>query len=252
MKAIYLCGGTRFECFSELIASEVVQVNAVICGISRYNREEITSKFKALCNAHGIPFILIEHSKLKELSASLSYDTLISVGYRFIIDKEVIQRATYAINLHPTLLPKYRGYRSGPYIIMNNEKETGVTVHFIDEGMDTGDIILQKKVPLTAFDTVKSMLRKTGSIEGSVLIESLKMLKENSVTPISQDESQATVYNEVRKPKDSEIDPNKSLTELYHIIRACDPVDYPAFFFKDGEKVCIKLWRPDKTEDDEI
>jgi methionyl-tRNA formyltransferase len=254
MKAIYLCGGTRFECFSELVDSRILNVTAVICGISKYNKPDVNQKFQEKCVFNDIPFFLIEKNELRNLVENIDFDLLISVGYRFIIDKITLNKAMYAINVHPTLLPKYRGYRSGPFIIINNERETGVTVHFIDEGIDTGDIILQRKISLTPFDTVKSMARKTGLIEGSVLIEALKMILTRQFKRIKQDEAKATIYNQVRTPKDSELDSNKSLKELYNYIRACDPIDYPAFFYINGEKVFIKLWRSDKpaTEFDMI
>lgn len=244
MKTVYLCGGTRFDCFSELVASGVVELKAVICSNSKYIKAEVNDLFKSKCMEHEIPFYLVEKGELKSVCSEIDFELLISVGYRFIIESAVLEKSKIAINLHPTLLPKYRGYRSGPFIIMNNERETGVTLHYIDNGMDTGDIILQKKIVLSSFDTVKSMSLKTSLIEGAVLIEGLNLLLENRVSAIKQNESDATVFNQIRTPKDSEIDPNKSIKDLYNVIRACDPDEYPAFFYVDGEKVCIKLWRP--------
>lgn len=248
MNAIYLCGGTRFQCFKELVESGVVNLLGVINGQSKYNNSAVVEEFRKLCLKHDIPFHNIDKSLLEDTIAHLNYDLLISVGYRFIIPNHLIEKAKYAVNVHPTLLPKYRGYRSGPYIIINGETKTGVSVHVIDEGMDTGDIILQKEVPLNEFDTVKSMSRKTAEAEGQALIEAITQIQNGTAQFKKQNESEATVYNYIRTPKDSEVDWEKPLKELYNSIRACDPIDYPAFFYVNGEKVFIKLWREEENK----
>ncbi len=157
-----------------------------------------------------------------------------------------------AINVHPTLLPKYRGYRSGPYIIINGEKKSGVTIHELTPEMDNGDIFMQREFSLTPFDTTKSLIRKSQEVEKLLVIDFFKKLQSGILERVKQDESEATIFNMVRRPKDSIIDPEKSLIELYNFIRACDPVEYPAYFFVNDEKVCIKLWRPENNETDTI
>ena len=83
------------------------------------------------------------------------------------------------------------------------------------------------------------------------MYEAIQKLKEDSVIRIPQNEADATEYTYVRTPKDSEIDWNKSLKELYNEIRACDPEDFPAFFYVEGQKVYIKLWRQNKLSEEE-
>jgi methionyl-tRNA formyltransferase len=86
-----------------------------------------------------------------------------------------------------------------------------------------------------------------------LLIDALQLMDTPGFEPMQQDESQATIYPKKRRPEDSEIDPNKSLVELFDTIRACDPQDFPAFFFIEGQRVCIRLWRPERPveEDDD-
>ena len=117
--------------------------------------------------------------------------------------------------------------------------------------MDQGDIILQKEFPITSFDTTKSVFRKCLQIEPIVLYEAIQKLKEDSVIRIPQNEADVTEYTYVQTPKDSEIDRNKSLKELYNEIRACDPEDFPTFFYVEGQKVYIKLWRQNKLSEEE-
>jgi len=247
MEGLFLCGGARYKCLEELINSKLIQLQGVVIPISYENKVKRVIKVAV---SNDIPVFKIKRDELLKVVSKLKPDLLISVGYPYLIEKKILELVKYAINVHPTLLPKYRGYRSGPYIIINGEEKTGVTVHFIDEGIDSGDIIVQKEIPLSKFDTVKSMMRKTSEIEGKVLCEAIKRLLMGNFKVIKQDETQATLYTYKRTLKDSFIDWNKSLKELYNEIRACDPEEYPAYFYVDGQKVCIKLWRPHKSKNE--
>lgn len=198
----------------------------------------------------GIPVIPVKRNTLHDVLVGIDFDILLSCGFSYIISKETLSLAKYAINSHPTLLPKYRGFRSGAYIIINGETEAGVTVHWMTSEMDKGDILSQQKVSLSPFDTTKSMVSKCMDVEPTLVYDVIQQIKNNSFNAIPQDESKATSYNLKRTPKDSEIDPTKTLLDLYNSIRACDAVEYPAFFYIEGQKVCIKLWRPDKPADE--
>ncbi len=199
----------------------------------------------------GISVFPIKKNDVTPTLKKFNYDILISCGFSYIIDKEAIDRAKYAINVHPTLLPKYRGYRSGPYIIMNGETKTGVTIHLLADKMDKGDIIAQEEFDISPFDTTKSIFRKCREIEPPLLHSVIQQIKSGTIQPYSQDESQSSTYCYMRTPKDSEIDWNKPLKDLYNEIRACDAKDYPAFFYVEGQKVFIKLWRQKKPQKEE-
>jgi methionyl-tRNA formyltransferase len=97
-------------------------------------------------------------------------------------------------------------------------------------------------------------LRKAREFEPDLIVEALRRIQANDFSLTPQDEAAATTFPHLRTPKDSELDPAKPLLDLFNAIRACDPRDYPAFFYVDGEKVCVKLWRPAKPagEDDLI
>jgi methionyl-tRNA formyltransferase len=247
MKTVFLCGGSRHSCLNELIKSKLTDLKAVITPIvTRKNRDRLRVVLR-IAKIARIPTFHIRQDELYSLIKNIKAQLLISVGYPYLIDRKIIKLVKYAINLHPTLLPKYRGYRSGPYIILNDETKTGVTVHFITDSLDAGDIIFQQEVALTKFDTVKSMMNKTSKIEGQALCEAIKRLKDGSFKRIKQKKDEATTYTYKRMPKDSFIDWNKSLKELYNVVRACDPKEYPAYFYVDGQKVCIKMWRPIKS-----
>jgi len=248
MKILFMTGGEREKALEYLIEKKE-QISAVVTPSPSGKNNRFQNVIKK-AKENKIPTFFVDKDNVGTIIEKIDFDILVSCGFSYIIDKSIISKAKYAINVHPTLLPKYRGYRSGPYILINGEKQSGVTIHFISEEMDKGDIILQKSFEVTPFDTSKSVYRKARGIEPKLLYEVIQLLKTGKHKVILQNEKEASTYNYLRTPKDSEIDWNKSLRELYNEIRACDPVDYPAFFFVDGQKVCIKLWRPDKPEDE--
>jgi methionyl-tRNA formyltransferase len=237
MRTIFLSGGQR-ELALKYILNKGIEVVAIITPILNENN----NRFQEVINVgaeYGVPIFPTKKTDLGKVIKGLSYDVLISCGYPYIIGSEILLNGKIAINVHPTLLPKYRGFRSGPYIIINNEDKSGVTVHFLTEEMDKGDIIEQEEFVLTPFDTTKSCFRKARELEGSVLYRALLSLQENKIRPLKQNEEESSVFNYIRTPNDSEIDPKRSLLDLYNEIRACDPDDYPAFFYIEGQKVCI-------------
>jgi methionyl-tRNA formyltransferase len=172
-----------------------------------------------------------------------------TIGWPYILEDAVVDGPWRLLNVHPTLLPKYRGLNPWYDIIANGEDESGVTVHQIDYGVDSGPILRQEKFALTVFDTYRSLRAKVLELEPEVVVGAIREVLDDSPEYIPQDEDEATVYRDRRTPADSEIDPGRSLTELYDAIRAADPERFPAFFFHEGQKVCVKLWRPNPPED---
>jgi len=172
---------------------------------------------------------------------------LLSVGFPYIIPEEILSNFTLALNLHPTLLPKYRGPSTGAYILMNNEKKTGSTIHLMTKEVDGGDILGRDYVKLNAFDTIKSMQKKVYRLEPNLILSVFKKLKKGLKT-VKQNKKYALTFKKVRKPEDSKINFHKPLINLINEIRACDAKKFPAYFIYKKQKVCIKLWRPNKSK----
>jgi methionyl-tRNA formyltransferase len=249
MRIVFLSGGARSKALRYLI-EKGENVIAVITPLktSQNNRFEEVIK---TAEEFGLKVFSVKRNELYDVLKTLDYEIMISCGFSYIIERDSIATAKIAVNVHPTLLPAYRGYRSGPYIILNDETETGVTVHLLTVEMDKGDILAQESFPVTKFDTTKSLFRKCQEIEPRLLHKVIQDIKDGRLEPRPQDESKASTYNYIRTPKDSEIDPSKPLAELYNEIRACDPEDYPAYFFVDGQKVCVKMWRHEKPDNEQ-
>jgi methionyl-tRNA formyltransferase len=204
--------------------------------------------------AAGTTILSCDRADLRSTLQRFQGGVLLSIGFPYLVPDDVLKLFTLSLNVHPTLLPRYRGPTSGPYILMSNEKESGSTVHLMEAGPDTGPIVLQRTVPLSRFDTIRSLRRKVYAIEPNLVVDTLALLDTPGFKSRPQDESQATWYPTRRKPEDSEIDPTKSLLDVYDQIRACDPDEFPAYFYIEGQKVCIRLWRPQRpvTDDDDM
>ena len=214
------------------------------------NLAEPLKDSRTIFERQGFEVILAKRDDLPRIAAATRADILLSIGFQYILPEKVIKCYKLALNSHPTLLPKYRGPTSGTYILLNAETESGLTVHLLDAGMDTGPIVWQKKFLISPFDTLRSVQNKSYALEPEALAEALQLSQTEGFIPQPQDESQASTFPRKRTPEDSEIDPHKSILALYDTIRACDPEKFPAFFYWQGQKVCLKLWRPDKQGDD--
>jgi methionyl-tRNA formyltransferase len=127
-----------------------------------------------------------------------------------------------AVNVHGSLLPKYRGAAPIAWAILNGEKETGVTTMMMDEGMDTGDLLLQSEVPIREDETTETLHDRLASLGARMLMETLKRMKTGEIRPISQDHSKAT-YAPMLKKEDGSIDWTKEAESIGRQVRAFHP-----------------------------
>jgi methionyl-tRNA formyltransferase len=237
--------GTNKEAIAEELIGQGKSLEVIILPRTS-QREERLKGIIDFAYRHNIDLLRPSKAQLYEVLSRISPDLLVSAGYPYLLNEQVLSISNYNINIHPTLLPKYRGAATTWYILANGDQQGGVTIHFIDSGMDTGNILCQEAFPLSPFDTLKSYMRKAAEAEIRLIKQALQLLDKNDFVGILQDEDQSSTYNEKRDWRDSRIDPSKSISELYNFIRACDPERFPAFFVKDGQEVGIKLFRLNK------
>ncbi len=172
---------------------------------------------------------------------ALKPDIIFSCYYPKIIPKAILDIPCYgAINLHGGLLPKYRGCYSGAWSIINGEKETGVTMHYIEPEIDAGDIIDIKKVTISNRDTAFSLYQKVGERAIDLFKEKLLLFeKRGKVQSIKQDHTLAQYYGR-QVPFRGEIDWKKDKREVVTLIRAlCFPPFKPAFTMYNNRKLLI-------------
>ena len=149
------------------------------------------------------------------------------------------------VNVHGSLLPKYRGAGPIQWALINGERETGITTMMMDAGMDTGAMLLQQRVAIDPDETAGSLSTKLAKVSGPLLIETLRRLKEGTLTPQPQDHSQATMAPLLKK-EDGQIDWTASANEIANRIRGLSP--WPgAFSYAGGERWTI--WKAHPLQD---
>ncbi len=173
------------------------------------------------------------------LSEFKSPDLILSVNYLFIVERDVIKKASkYAINIHGSLLPKYRGRTPHVWAIINNEKVTGITAHIIEEGCDEGDVVIQKEVPILDSYTGQNLLNVFNNIYPVLVNEIIEKIKTNSIVLSPQDNSKATFF-EKRTAEDGKINFDWQKERIYNWVRA-QASPYPgAFGFIGSHKIVI-------------
>jgi len=173
---------------------------------------------------------------IKQLN-TLKPSAIVVVAYGQILPPEIIHLPEFGcINVHASLLPKYRGAAPVNWAIINGESKTGVTTMLMDEGMDTGPVLLQEEVEIKADDTAGSLTQRLSMVGAEVLMKTLKGLKKNNLKPRLQDGEVS--YAPILRKADGLIQWTKPAWELCNFIRGTNP--WPgAYSSLEGERVKI-------------
>ena len=175
----------------------------------------------------GIPVIQpdkIKHNdEFRAALAAVKPEAIVVVGYGRIIPQWMIDLPPLGnLNVHGSLLPKYRGAAPVQWAIAQGETITGVTTMRIDAGLDTGDILLQRELPITAQDTAETIAPKLAAIGAELMIETLRGLQAGKIAARPQDHAQATLAPILRK-EDGRIDFGRTATENWNRLRGFQP-----------------------------
>jgi len=168
---------------------------------------------------------------------NLKPDLIIVAAYGKILPKEVLDLPGFGcINVHVSLLPKFRGPSPIQNTILAGEKETGVTIMLMDEGIDTGKILLQKKMAIDNDDTTETVLKKMGEFGSEALLETIPKWIERKIEPVAQDESKATLCQLIER-EDGHIMWDDEAQNIYNRFRALSP--WPGIFsyFNNNESL---------------
>lgn len=189
-------------------------------------RHLASSPVKELALSRGIevvqPVSLKDKSVVEHIE-NLKPDLLVVAAYGRIITPEILCIPEFGcINIHPSLLPHYRG--SSPIVepILQGDQVTGVTIMLLDRGMDTGPILAQKEVPVSDEDTAGSLTEKLAEIGAGLLMETLPRWITGKIEPQPQDESKAS-YTRIINKEDGEIDWHLPAIDLWRHVRAFNP-----------------------------
>lgn len=180
----------------------------------------------------------LDDNFIKDLKDS-ELDLFVVAAYGKILPQEILDIPKMgAINIHPSLLPKYRGSSPVQSTILNGDRETGVTFILMDEKMDHGPIIYQERVDLNGTETFESLVNKLFEIASKSIIQAINMLANKKLNPKIQDDSEATFCKTLTK-EDGYIDIDNPPTNIGNLIRAFYP--WPGVWFKLNGKI-IKLY----------
>ncbi len=150
-------------------------------------------------------------------------DVIVIVAYGRIIPRWMLDVPRYGnLNLHASLLPKYRGAAPIQWAIANGESVTGNTVMRIDEGLDTGDILLQREITIDSSDTSVSLAARLAAVGGGLVVETLEKLERNEITPREQNDAEATLAPLLTK-EDGKIDFERAAQDIHDRYRGFQP-----------------------------
>lgn len=198
---------------------------------------------------HNIP--IMQPAKIKTPEAieelrSYEADIFVVAAYGQILSKEILEMPRLGcINVHTSLLPKFRGSAPIQWAIIEGEKETGVTVMQMDEGMDTGDILFTETVPIDKDETGGSLYDKLAATGAELIVKSLDAIEKGEVNPIKQDEELAT-YAKMLNKKLGYIRFVRTANEIERLIRGLDPWPSTYTYYKDKT---LKIWKAEVIDE---
>ena len=201
------------------------------------------SDVKKVAQAYDIPLLQpltlkseSIHTQLKAFDA----DVMIVAAYGLILPEEVLKIPHYGcLNIHASLLPRWRGAAPIQRAILTGDQETGITIMQMDEGLDTGDMLLQRYIPIDSEDTAQTLHDKLADLGAQSIVEALGLMQLDKLIATPQDGAQACYASKIQK-KEAEIDWRMDADQIDRSIRAFNP--YPgAYTYLQGN--LLKIWQ---------
>lgn len=232
---------------SKLIESRH-EVLAVVTQPDKASGRGLSTRFSPVKEAAleaGIPVLqpvrIREEEALSEIEA-FRPELIAVVAYSQLLPKRLLEMAPYGcINIHPSLLPKYRGAAPFRGPILNGDPVTGVTIMKMVQALDAGDILLQKEIPMDPKETVRTLTPKAAALGAEMLLEVIDSLERGAAKAMPQDDSKSSYISQLGKEA-GRIDFHQSAVQVERQIRACDP--WPSAFTSIGKK-SFKIWDAD-------
>lgn len=190
----------------------------------------------AYADAQGIPVFqppFIKNGELEEVLAQIKPDVVVVVAYGKKLPESVLNFPKYGcINVHASLLPKYRGAAPIQWSIINGEHETGITTMYMAQGIDTGDMILKKTVPITEEETFGTLHDKLMDAGAQTLVETLERLGNGTAPREEQDDSQSC-YAPMIDKETARIDWSQSAASIRNLVRGMNPAPLAYTYYQD-------------------
>lgn len=171
------------------------------------------------------------------------FSCMLTLGWRRLIHVDRFKSIPLLINVHPALLPEYKGYHPVPYVLLNNESLHGITAHLITNEMDAGEIVLKKEFPITTFSTLMSLQFLVNKEMPFFIKRLISVIQSENLKLIKNNSEQTKIVAKKRQPEDSEVFLDDSVELMFRKVKASDPERFPPYFVVDGQRVFIKLSR---------
>lgn len=214
------------------------------------SKELLPPPVKVCALEHGIPVMQPKKIRTPESVEELKQypaDIYIVAAFGQILSREILEIPRFGcLNIHASLLPKYRGASPIQHVIIDGEEKTGITIMQMDAGIDTGDMLYKKEVEISPDDNYETLHDKLTVLGGEAIVEALSLLEAGKLTPEKQDDSTSCYASLIQKNM-GEIDFSKSAVSVDRLIRGMTP--WPsAYTFYQGKQ--LKIWKaiPDASE----
>lgn len=252
MRVVFM-GTPDFAVHSLKALCEHHEVLAVVCQPDRpkgRGKKMVFPPVKEFAVAQGLPVYQPERAREPEFVAfleSLQPDVIAVTAYGQLLPESILQIPKFGcINVHGSLLPKYRGAAPMQWAVINGDPVTGITTMFMAKGMDTGDMLLKAEVPIAPEDTFGMVHDNMAEIGAQLLIETLVALENGTAVRIPQNHDEATHAPMLTK-ETGHIDWSKSATEIFNLMRGLDPI---MGAYAIIEEDVLKMFKAHKIEGD--
>lgn len=200
---------------------------------------------KQLAQQHGIPVYqprTLRDGSSDALIEQLAPDIIVVVAYGCIIPPQLLHVAKYGcINLHVSLLPKYRGSAPIQWAVLNGDAETGVSIMQLDEGLDTGDVLMVEPVAIDPEETSGELFDRVSAVGAKTLVDALAKIEAGQLTPVPQDHSKATLAPPLSKDT-ARFAFTEDAAHIHNWVRGMNP--WPtAWFEQDGKRIKVSECR---------
>lgn len=257
MKVVFIgTGDIALPSLRWLIGAPDVDLVAVVTGVDRpVGRHQVPTppRVKEVAAEHGVPVLQPERlGDIVPALAELSPDVIVVMAYGHILRRDLLDLPRLAcLNLHASLLPRHRGASPIQGALRAGDPETGVTVMFMSEGLDTGDLLVRRAIPVDPGETGGALHDKLGELAPAALAEALDHLASGTAHRTPQDDDQATYLGKLVR-EDGRLDWNDDAARLERTIRAFDP--WPGTFthlerpgVATGAPMRVKIFPPTKA-----
>ena len=230
MRVVFM-GSADIACptLEALMTADDIEVVAVVSQPDRpkgRNRKVQSCAVRAMMEERCIPIITpynVNDEESVRAIKGFEPDLIVVIAYGQILKTEILNAPRIAcVNVHTSLLPKYRGAAPIQWAIINGEVVTGVTTMFMNEGMDAGDVILQKEVAIDREDTAASLSAKLAIVGADLLLKTLRLFPKEEVVRIPQNDAEITLAPKLKK-EDGRIDWDCTAEDIYNRIRGLNP-----------------------------